>query len=253
MAESTESSSFPLTLHQVPNGLVVLLAVALLLQGPVGAFEAFRDYTVDLAGAIFGGEKLYRQVLGQTAPLAFAFAAITFLTRGGWLTWTDSTSIVVVGILVLGATWVGGNLRETVSRRSVVSSAAPKGIPDSVRGKAVLGAVDDRLSSESSPDDVIPVSVAVTRLIDFDAAADEDSSQRWSDPVPRVALLPEPGSVVGIVARALNQLFGYLVAYGPRLFLAASLVGIYIGWTWYPIYQRLVGWFRSRAAQPAEA
>ena len=46
-------------------------------------------------------------------------------------------------------------------------------------------------------------------------------------------LIPEPGGVLGLLARAVNLLLAYFVSYQPRLFLAAVLAGGWIGWCWH--------------------
>ena len=44
-------------------------------------------------------------------------------------------------------------------------------------------------------------------------------------------MIPEMNGVMGLVVQALNQLMGYLVAYQPRLFLAAIVAGSWSGWS----------------------
>ncbi len=88
----------------------------------------------------------------------------------------------------------------------------------------------------------IPLSEAIDRICDWSAGPEQ--ARNWRDPIPSVALLPEPGSVIGFVAKGVNQTFGYLVYYRPRLFLAALLLGVYIGWSWLPMLKKASRPFR---------
>ena len=45
--------------------------------------------------------------------------------------------------------------------------------------------------------------------------------------------------IPGIAAKAINQLLGFLVAYQPRLFLAAVVAGSWVGWSWHRRLQKL--------------
>ena len=54
-----------------------------------------------------------------------------------------------------------------------------------------------------------------------------------------LALFPQVDGILGIPLMAVNQLLGYLVAYRPRLFLAAIVAGSWIGWSW---QRRLARW-----------
>jgi len=49
--------------------------------------------------------------------------------------------------------------------------------------------------------------------------------------VDSLNLLPESVGVIGFVVRAINQVLGYLVAYPPRLFLAAIIAAAWMGRT----------------------
>jgi hypothetical protein len=210
--------------------LLVLLTVALLLQGPVGVFEALRDYTVKLIGTLFGGEDVYREVLCQAAPLTLALAMISFSYRCGWLSFAAPTSLVAAGALVLGSTWIGGEWRSSLSQQSI--AAATRAADASV--------------------DKISVPEAIAKLSDLRTVATDGSHHRWDQRVPRVEALPEARSAIGIIGRAINQLLGYFVIYRPRLFFAAVLLGTYIGWSWQPCYQAIDGWVRrERGVEPA--
>ncbi len=263
-ADHPEPSIF--ALHRIPNVLLVLVAVALLLQGPVGAFEALWGYTRDLVRAIFGGEDLLLQVLCQTAPLSLAVSAIVFSFRCGWFTLSSPLSVFASSVLLLSGTWIGGELRSTMSSvTALVQSAATDSptakalLPVSARGETPVWLSDHSLSkmSEASEDaesdsasDTISVAQAFAILSDFQTVATDGSHHRWNQPVPKVALIPESESLWGFVAKAINQLLGYFVIYRPRLFLAAILLGSYIGWSWQPYFEALRSWTRNRINRP---
>lgn len=256
-------------LHRIPNVLLVLVAVALLLQGPVGAFEALWGYTYDLLRAIFGGEDLLLQVLCQTAPLSLAVSAIVFSFRCGWFSLASPVSVIASSALVLAGTWVGGELRSTMSSKLVMmhsettdAPTAAKMLPVSARGKtrvwlsnqSPLNPIGKSAESESdSASDTISVAQAFAILSDFQTVATDGSHHRWNQPVPRIELIPESGASGGLVAKAVNQLLGYFVIYRPRLFLAAILLGGYIGWSWQPYFEALRSWVRNRIKRPVSA
>ena len=253
--EHPESSLF--ALHRIPNGFVVLLAVALLLQGPAGAFSAFWSYTKNLIGTLFGGEDLFWEVLCQTAPLALSTAAISFAIRSRWISLRDSTSVVAVSIVILTATWFGGELRSfnaknharVVPGANVIAASAMNDIPIS------LASAKLNLSGMEEPTKVISVREALAMLTDFRGSATDVCHHQWVNDIPRVSAVPNEGDTpLGLVAKAINQLLGYFVVYGPRLFLSAVLLGCYLGWTWQPYFQTIVSWLeRRRRVEPPAA
>jgi hypothetical protein len=250
--------------------LVVLLTVALLTQGPVGAFEAFRDFTVDLLGTLVGGEELCLEVLCQCTPLAAAIATVTFSYRARWLA-LNPRSLLAVGTLVVAATWGGGELRGWIAKnkRSVGSEVAV--LPASTRGATRVLFSDQRAfdtapksisyRADTRPDDslnveteppqaeVLSVSQALAPIADLRSSATV-SDHRWSRPVPRVALLPELESDVGRIALGINQLVGFVIVYRPRLFLAAVLLGFYLGWSWQPYFDYVSSRWLGNAETP---
>jgi hypothetical protein len=256
-------------LHRIPNVLLVLVAVALLLQGPVGAFEALWGYTCNLVRAIFGGEDLLLQVLCQTAPLSLAVSAIIFSFRCGWITLRSPLSVIACSALVLAGTWIGGELRSTVSGETVLvqseatdSLTVAEVLPASARGETRVWLSDQSLSKMSdgseggeseSDSDTISVTRAIEILSDFQTVATDGGHHQWNQPVPKVALIPETETLWGSVAKAINQLLGYFVIYRPRLFLAAILLGSYIGWSWQPYFEALCSWARNRLNRPVSA
>ncbi len=254
MTDSDQPQARRFVLHRVPNSLIVLLAVALLLRGPAGAFDAFWNYTTSLLQALFGGEAVFIEVICQTAPLTLSAAAITFLYRCKVLTFQSVHSIVGCCVIIIAATWAGGQLRSLTATRigqtDEQPSAAPTESPLIITTASTTGDVPTlkasiikpttisrsllSVSNEPPQDVAISVDEALDKILDFSAVATDGAQHDWRDTVPRVALFPEPGSVIGVVGKGINQVLGYLAYYRPRLFLAAILIGIYIGWSWQP-------------------
>jgi hypothetical protein len=203
-----------------------MLMVGLLLQGPVGAFDALYQYTRSLLQALLGGEDLFMEVVCQTAPLTLAVAVIAFAYRSRWLTFRSAGSWLLCSFVVLSATWLGGQLRSI--------AASPPAAQPSVQASPMTLSVEQ----------------ALQQLLDFRAVATETNRHDWGETVPRVALLPEPNTLIGVGAKGINQLLGYLAVYRPRLFCAAVLLGIYLGWSWQPHFEPLLSWWERRHAKP---
>ncbi len=276
MGDNDDPEPSLFALHRIPNGLVVLIAVALLLQGPVGAFEALWGYTADLVGALFGGEELFWEVLCQTAPLAFAAGAITMAYRSGWMTFSSPASLVAASMLVMSGTWFGGELRSILAKKRSIVDADVNVIPISARGETRVLLSDQSLADQSLADlgalqidpeavemdsaqldsaelESISVAEAIAKLSKLQASATDTSHHRWTQRVPRVMLMPESSSAWGLVAKAINQLLGYFVVYRPRLFLAAILLGSYLGWSWQPYFESVRCWIDRNRTDPALA
>jgi hypothetical protein len=251
-SDRSESSSF--ALHRIPNGLVVLLTVALLLQGPVGAFETLWGFTSNLVSSLLGGEELFVEVFCQTAPLVFAAATIAVLCRSRRYAVADPRLWLVSSTMVLAAAWVGGELRSRTAYSTDQADSRVAGRPVSLRSDMrIMSATRSSMIPDQSREtpETITVGEAVRQLSDFQSPATDGGHHRWAERVPRVALIPETGTVPGILARAVNQILGYLVVYRPRLFLAAILLGAYVGWSWQPQVESLRCWFRSLTGKSA--
>jgi hypothetical protein len=77
------------------------------------------------------------------------------------------------------------------------------------------------------------------RLKEIDWLAEPNLSAAPPQKIPSLQILPEANNPVGAIFKAINQLLGYLVAYQPRLFLAAIVAGAWVGWSWHRRLQRL--------------
>lgn len=277
MSNSNCSEPSIFAVDRIPNALLVLLAIALLLQGPVGAFEALWGYTFDLVRAIFGGEDLLLEVLCQTAPLSLAVAVAVFSFRSGWISPDSPAAVVASAALILAGTWIGGELRSTASSSTVpvqaelvptdADNSPSVGVvrPVSIREQTGMALSEHSLQSLANPtedadaeeanrsSETISVAQAWAVLSDLETVATDGSHHHWDQPVPRVDLIPESETLWGMVGRAINQLLGYFVVYRPRLFLAAVLLGSYIGWSWQPYFESLRSWVRDRTDRPVSA
>lgn len=266
MADSEQPDLKRSLVDRIPTSLIVLLTVAFLLQGPFGTLNVLWTYTKSLLTALLGGEDLFVEVVCQTAPLTLSAAAIAFAVRCRMLTFRSLTGLVTCSAILLGATWLGGQLR-TLMAPPVASSTplAPSVLTNHSIGPIVPAsnripvleasfriADPDLLTDLTMMDgignasEVISIHEAADRLCDFSSST-AGPKRDWRDTIPRVGLLPEAGSLVGVIARGINQTLGYLVYYRPRLFLAAILLGTYIGWCWQPMF----GAFFARKTEPS--
>lgn len=247
MQDSDRSEPSAFALHRIPNGLVVLLAVALLLQGPVGAFEALWGYTTSLLASLLGGEELFIEVICQAAPLVFAAAAIAILCRSRRYAPSDPRLWLVSSMMLLAATWLGGELRSMTAHSRHDGKSRVAVTAESAQGDIRMVSLSRPSAEDSLADpETISVQEAFRRLSDLQTAATDGSHHRWTEKIPRVDLVPETGAVPGILAQSVNQVLGYLVVYRPRLFFAAILLGAYLGWSWQPPMKSLRCWLLNR-------
>lgn len=199
-------------------GLVVLLVVLVLLRGFGGAWETVCVQVRTLAASLLGGPDTVGAVVWHTLPLGLAAAGIAFAVAAGWMRFESFGSVVAAALIVLGAAFVGGELR-SMAIEPAASLATIQG--------PIVGAI--ARPTEPPPE---------KRLAGVDWLAEprlEEAPAR----IEPLALMPEASGVLGFVCRAVNQLLGYLVAYNPRLLLASLLAGGYVGWSW---QRRLVRW-----------
>ena len=71
----------------------------------------------------------------------------------------------------------------------------------------------------------------IEQLKRIDWLAQPDLSKAPLSEIKPLALLPQASGIPGAFTRAINQLLAYLVAYQPRLFLAAIVAGSWVGWS----------------------
>jgi|TARA_B110000495_G_C22980028_1_gene575994 hypothetical protein len=261
MDESVTPRNSLFALHRIPNGIVTLLAVALILQGPAGAFETFWKHTSQMSASLLGGENIFVQVLYQTAPLAVSAAFLTLVFRSGWFNPHEIISIVAAGTILLGATWFGTEIRSFRAR----SLANDPGSHAMLVSRQISGEHDNapsedltkpNLTTEPREQAVVSLSIGEgIQMLTGSGASDTNSIRhRWSDPIPRVLVFPhETNSTVGLIANSANQLCGYFAVYGLRLFASSLLLGCYIGWTLQPYLQAITSIRSQRPHLPLPA
>lgn len=211
-------------------GLAVMLAVLLLLRGVTGTAEALRLQLTTFMVSFVGGPDTIALVVWHTLPLGIAAAAITYAVAADWLKFESFGAVVVASLVVLGAAWLGGELRD---------AALPSG---KINGPVAIATADGMDRGEGLPRTTMPAN----RLRGVDWLAEPDFTHNPVAIAP-VALLPEAHGAWGFACRAGNQLLGYLVAYNPRLFVASLLAGGYLGWSW----QRRIARWTAPPAEPA--
>lgn len=254
MAETQPQPAQMPTIDRIPNGLLVFIIVAFLLKGPAGALNAFWQYTKSLLVSLVGGEDLLIEVLCQTFPLTLSGAMIAFAFRGGWLSYRSTTSVAFCSAVIVAATWFGGLARQSIVTREVASPLFVGESSVTVVSLRELSVARDDFQ-ENLNDECITVGEALKEISDNNAIDENRIADRQAV-VPRVRLLPESGGIPGTIGRALNQLVGYCVFYGPRLFLAAMVLGIYIGcsfhslWSSYSRYRPIA---RASSASSSQA
>lgn len=245
--------------------VTVLVIVLLLLRGVTGTCAALWLQVTTLAQSFLGGGDTLAAVLLHTLPLAIAAAAASFLIFGGWIKFEGVGSFLVLAILVIAGATVGGVLQQFASAGS---TSRPATQPDQThqRFTAPRETSQVQLASGTSLPGT-PSTAATARsgpltLRDnqpqqslFQAEATPGERLRsidwWAEPnlhdspatdLSPVPLLPKSRGIVGVLFMAVNQLLGFLVAYQPRLFLAAILAGSWTGYLW---QRRLCRWCQA--------
>lgn len=228
-------------------GVMVFVTVLVLLRGFEGTAGAIRLQVSTFAKSFLGGGDELIHVLLHTLPLAAAAGIAAFAISSRWLKFDSGWSIVALAGIVLAGAALGGLLRGLVPNQArpevhaellvgqPVNTSA-NGPTDKVEpsGLRELGA--SQLSTHQSA--LIGV-LKKPKLSDIDWLAEPNLDKAPSGHIPPLDLFPKVGGVPGVVLMAANQLLGYLVAYQPRLFLAAIVAGSWIGWSW---QRRLTRW-----------
>ncbi len=277
--QSNPQGNFQETIQKAIPHLLVMLTVMVLLVGVEGTFKAIQSQAMTLIKSFFGGEDVLMQVLLHTLPLAIAVAIATFSFAQGWLKLENVSSFVFLAGMVIAGAWIGGIMMDAfpMPANAVAKTEATKdqgragesakiaGVPTSagstpdssntwqeipignlvkqkkfapVISAGVIGIPERAKVTVESKPSLQSSSGPLTQLKQMDWLAAPDLKNR-SRKVKRLALLPESRSIFGIIAFAINQLLGYLIAYQPRLFLAAVLVGGWTGWIWHQRFEKI--------------
>jgi len=233
-------------LRQAIPSALVFVAVLFLLRGYDGTVYALGRQVSMLAETFLGGSEVLVPVLLHTLPLALAAGVASFAIAARWIRFEGMWSIIVLGGIVMAGTTVGGLLRGlvpepaieetttvTAAENMVISS---DGIPN-LSGLEV-SSLTLQAQSPGSLSTVVMRSPPVVRtsvwerLQAVDFLALPDLTKRPPQEIAPLPLIPKVSGVFAIAGAAVNQLLGFLIAYQPRLFLAAVLAGAWTGWRW---------------------
>ena len=231
-------------LREFVPGLTVLVVVLILLRGVGGTVDAMRLQLITLANSFLGTGDGLAPVLLLTLPLALSAGVCTFLIARSVLTFESFGSVVGMAVIILAGASTGGVLIDLLP--------APSDVDPQIYDVALSPlreAANKPAGNQQSP---ITLSIgsplrspSAGRLNTIDWWAEPDISRIPLGTVEPLHMIPEPNGVLGLVVQALNQLMGYLVAYQPRLFLAAIVAGSWSGWT---LHRKLKGFSEQKTA-----
>jgi len=218
----------------IPGGLV-FVAIMLLLRGYDGTVDALRQQVLLFAHSFLGGEDSLMPLLLHTLPLAIATAIAAFAISAGWIRFDSVWSLVALGVIVIGGTTIGG-----VLHGHVLQSAETTPQVNIQPVAQITPVAEARAASRNGLRNAIPVGLvkvhprpsAVQQLSSVDFSAVPDLSEPPPARIEPLKLLPQANGILGIVTLAINQLLAFVVAYQPRVFLAAVLAGSWTGWKW---------------------
>lgn len=235
-------------------GFLVLMAVLILLRGPKGTLNALVLQVTTLLSSFLGTGDGLGAVVVHTLPLAGAAAIATLLIARKVLTFESFGSFVALASIIAGGAVVGGFLSELLPHARHETATVDSEIESNSRElefsphseTTAMKLAGYKLGEGNTA--TLPwletegnLSLAPTIAETQPSAWQQLTKVRWlAEPklakvpqgkVDRLRLLPETGSVIGLVSWAINQLLGYLVAYQPRLFLAAVIAGGWMGWS----------------------
>lgn len=228
-------------LKEFVPGLIVLVVVLVLLRGVGGTIDALRLQLVTLANSFLGTGDGLVPVLLQTLPLALAAGCCMFLIARRILTFESFGSVVGMAVIILTGASTGGVLIDLLPATSNVDPQIYDVALNPLREAAnqptrnpkspITLSIASPLSAQSQIAVAKPQSQPQGQLAAIDWWAEPDISRIPKGTVEPLDVIPEVNGVMGLVVQALNQLMGYLVAYQPRLFLAAIVAGSWSGWS----------------------
>lgn len=255
-------------LKHLPN-IAVVAIVLFLLRGVEGTLDGIRAQFAALTASFLGTGEGTGDVILYTLPLASAAGTTAFLIGRRVLTFESFSTVLVVACIIVAGASFGGILRGLLPHQSVpVDAATFDNAMQPLRNALVpendanangdgeikpvsLAVVNERpsLSELAIPTEAdrlslssrLPIGIAnansstepsaLEQLSDVDWLGQPDLSKIPRGEVRPLPLLPATDGTLGIVVRAVNQIFGYLTAYQLRLFLAAVIAGSWAGWT----------------------
>ena len=249
-------------LKQFLPGATVVLIVMFLLRGVSGSVQAIKLQIVTLATSFLGGDDGMIGVLLHTIPLALAASVATFAIARRMIRFESPLSILALALIVILGASIGGFLRQFAPYPE--SQPQPPLIAVSASSQTVepghsLGNISIGIRSQKLPLDLasvmnhttvrqLPVrhESSIEQLRQIDWLAQPDFSKPPPSDIEPLALVPKASGVIGVAAKAINQLLAYLVAYQPRLFLAAVITGSWFGWSWHRRLQKLTEYAADR-------
>lgn len=235
----------PVLLHTLPLALAAGVATFAVSAGWI-RFESVWSVIVlsgiILAGTTIGG--LLRTLVPaaeteskQPAAIASSQARTTGLTIPSAAIHSAAIpSAAVTSAAIPSAAVTSGKLIEPTSvipaAQTVVLSVTPS---ESASGLAVnTSSLLSDVSTIHRPGPLQrtaqPTAWEQLRQIDFFAAP--NLAQPPPTEIEPINVVPKISGILNVVGLAINQLLGFLVAYQPRLFLAAVIAGGWTGWRW---------------------
>lgn len=257
-------------LRQALPGALVLVVVLLLLRGYDGTLHVLSRQASMLAESFFGGPDVVLPVLLHTLPLALAAAVAAFAVSARWIRFESMWSIIVLSGMILAGTMAGGILRtlippatpnpaEAHDHQLVETPNPPSASPVPLRTTSdkPVGTVS-RLSDlrlDRSQIAVQPASPPTVweQLSQIDLLAAPDLTQPPPAEIAPIHVVPKISGILNVIGMAINQLLGFLVAYQPRLFLAAVIAGGWTGWRWQQRLQTLQHHVEQELSHSSEA
>ena len=239
--------------RKVLPGLTVLIVVFVLLRGVTGTVDAVKLQLVTFLASFMGSGDGLAGVLVHTLPLAIAAAVATFAVKSRMLTFESPWSCVGLACIIIAGTSVGGLLRGFVpdppskgDSNNGHSAASLDDLAGQSTRTPLIGVRRDAEYSNSlvrpqaallpgpmETDSILSVRTRspLDQLGSIDWLAQPDLAKAAPRNIEPLNVLPTTGGVPGLVMKAINLVLGFLVAYQPRLFLAAVIAGGWIGWT----------------------
>ena len=186
-----------------------------------------------MAQSFLGSEDSMVPLLLHTLPLALSAGVAAYAISARWITFESVWSVVLLAAIIIGGTTAGGVLQDMFGVRPV-----PAPTHSAVVQRDLLTTLRQQPASSKRSLECVGVAEApaIGELLTMDPLAVPDLTTPPPVSIPPLKLVPNVGGVLGIVATAINQLLGFVVAYQPRVFLASILAGGWTGWRW---HQRL--------------
>ncbi len=263
-------------LRQAVPGALVFVTVLLLLRGYDGTVSVLARQASMLAESFLGGPDVLLPLLLHTLPLALAAAIAAFAISAGWIRFESIWSVVFLSGIILAGTTIGGLLRtlvpkdqthepaiaqsaiahpaiahpviETASQTNSIPGTNPAFQQQQMNSISGIGGISvvstnpqlsPPLLKSPGPLQATVRPSAWQQLSRIDFLAPPNLTQPPPADIEPINAVPKISGILGVGGLAINQLLGFLVAYQPRLFIAAVLAGAWTGWRWQQRLQTL--------------